>query len=236
MKLRLIFFLTFFCSFAVPSTSQAQVLISLLFGDKLNNENNMFGLHLDYSSNQISGLEPSKSLGTLNFGLFYTHSWENNLELNIGMLAKYRRGATGIPAYSLEDADLTAQFEDTEVTKKISYMSLPISMRYKSPKGLFIELGPQVSYRLKAFDLFEASATSGDLKLDVDIRDQIKKVDFGYLAGVGAYIGKDKINVLGLRYQGGFSDIMINQAGKQTYGQWAVYTNIPIGRGKMKDN
>lgn len=212
--------------------SQAQVLMSLIFGDKLNNENNMFGLQAEYSSNHITSFDPSKSLGTFNLGLFFTHRWENNLELNVGLLGKYRRGATGITPYAIEDSDLTAKFAEGEVKKRINFFSLPATMRFKTEKGIFAELGSQISYRLKAVDIFEVDVPEGDLRLDVDIRDQVKKIDLSLIAGVGMYVGKDQVNAVGLRYHGGITDVLTSEPGKQTYAQWVLYTNIPIGRAK----
>lgn len=218
--------------FLIHSSLQAQVIMSLIFGDKLNNENNLFGLHMDVSSNQFSNFEPSKSLSTFNLGLFFTHKWENSWEINVDMLAKYRRGVKGLTPYPLQDASLTTQFADADVERRINYLSVPISFRYKVKNGIFGEFGPQVSYRLKANDIFETSPADGDLELRVDVRDQIQKMDFGLIFGVGTYLGKDQVNAFGIRYHAGLTDIMQEVDGSQKYGQWALYANLPIGRGK----
>ncbi|MEP0713129.1 MAG: PorT family protein, partial [Algoriphagus sp.] len=57
--------------------------------------------------------------------------------------------------------------------------------------------------------------------------------DVGFVSGIGLYIDKDRLNSVGVRYHGGFSDVMKDQAGKQNHSQIAVYANLPIGRGKM---
>ncbi|WP_296704855.1 porin family protein [Algoriphagus sp.] len=207
--------------------------MSLIFGDKLNNENNLFGLHIDYSSNNISNFEPSNALNSFNLGLSFTHRWENRIEMNLGMLAKYGRGAKGLTAYELEDNSLNSIFSGTEVERKIKYLSLPVTIRYRSQKWLFVEAGPQISYRLKsAYDYFEADTPDGKLELEVDVRDQIKKMDFSAIFGAGTYFGKDKVNAIGIRYHAGLTDILKDIEGKQHYSQWALYANLPIGRGK----
>jgi len=48
---------------------QSQVLISLLFGDKLNSDGLEFGLEGGLNFSKISGLEANKSLRALNLGL-----------------------------------------------------------------------------------------------------------------------------------------------------------------------
>ncbi|PZX48539.1 outer membrane beta-barrel protein [Algoriphagus chordae] len=234
MKRKLIFFSVLVLCMGTATTAKSQVLLSLIFGDKLNNEDNLFGIHMDYSWNQLSGVEADKNMRTFNFGLFYTHKWDNNLHLNIEMLAKYQRGAAGIPAYDLDDPRLNSIYADTDVTRKISYLSLPVTMRYAYKGAYFVELGPQASFRTKARDIFETELTQGDASLDVDIRDQVQRIEMGYVTGIGMYIDKERFNALGLRFQGGFSDVMKDIDGKQKNSQIAIYANLPIGRGKMK--
>ena len=218
---------------AAATVSQGQVIMSLIFGDKLNNEDNLFGIHLDYSWNNMSLSGAQDPLKSFNLGLFYTHKFDENWHLNLDLMAKYQRGAAGIAAYDLGDANLNNFYADSDVSRKINYFSIPATMRYAFQGTYFVELGPQISFRLKATDVFEADLSQGDLELDEDIRDQVQRFDFGFVSGIGMYIGKDKINALGLRYQGGLSDAMKNLAGKQNHSQLAIYANLPIGRGKM---
>ncbi|MEP1257560.1 hypothetical protein [Algoriphagus sp.] len=41
---------------------------------------------------------------------------------------------------------------------------MPITMRYEMPKGIFIELGPQVSFRLNASHTVEAELSDGEVR------------------------------------------------------------------------
>ena len=223
----------FFAFFLLAGSAKSQVIMSLIFGDKLNSDSNMFGLHIDYSWNNMTELGESNAMTNFNLGLFFTHKFENKWQVNVDMLAKYRRGASGIPAYDLGDDNLNDYYGDTEFTRSIKYLSLPITMRYELPQRLFLELGPQVSFRLKAIDEFEAELPQGDITLDVDIRDEVQKFDFGYVAGIGWFFDKESLNAIGFRFNGGFSDVMKNDPGKQAHQQWGFYCNLPIGRGKM---
>lgn len=233
MRNRLAFCVLFGLCMSLASSSQAQVIMSLIFGDKLNNEQNLFGIHLDHSWNNMSLTQAQDPMNSFNLGLFFTHKFDENWHLNIDLMAKYQRGAAGIPVYDLEDPSLNAFYADAEVLRKINYFSIPASMRYAFKGAYFVELGPQISIRTKAKDIFEASPPQGDLTLEVDIREGVKRMDFGFVSGIGMYIDKDRVNALGLRYQGGFSDVMVDQAGKQNHSQIAIYVNLPIGRGKM---
>lgn len=218
---------------------QAQVLMSLIFGDKLNTEQNAFGIHIDYSFNGITNLEESKAigLGSLNLGLFFSRKFDDHWAWNMDLLGKYIRGASGIPAYSLMDPDLDTQFSGTHLDRKINYLSALPTIRYLNDKGMFVEAGAQFSWRTKkAKDYFEISVPDGDLLLEVDIRDQINQIDVSYVVGVGALIGKYKVDAVGIRYVGGIVNVMKNQ-GSNKHSQLAIYYNLPIGRGKagLKD-
>ncbi|MEN2280782.1 porin family protein [Algoriphagus sp. SE2] len=215
------------------SSVQAQVLLSLIFGDKLNNEENAFGIHLDYSFNNISNLPESNYQGSFNLGIFFSHRVNDHWEMNLDLLGKYVRGAKGIPAYPLLDPSLDSKFTGTTINRKINYVSAPITIRYKNKKGIFLEAGPQFALRTKkAFDYFETDLPDGELNLKVDIKDQVKQFDISYVIGLGMYIGKDKINALGIRYYGGLIDVMKNLESGNKHSQFAIYTNIPIGRAK----
>ena len=50
---------------------QSQVLISIIFGDKLNSPNLEFGLEGGVNWSQISGFESGKSLSTFNLGFYF---------------------------------------------------------------------------------------------------------------------------------------------------------------------
>lgn len=216
--------------------SQAQVLMSLIFGDKLNTENNYFGLHLDQSFNSMSNPESHKSFRTFNMGLFFSHKLDEHWMINFDMLAKYRRGVKGLDTYSLGDEALDEVSSEAEVSRSINYLSVPITMRYYASRSIFLEAGPQLSMRLGARDVFEISNDKDQGTYKNDIRDQVNKWDTGVVLGAGMMIGKDKVNALGLRYHGGFSDVMPDFSEKQKHNTWAIYANLPIGRGKMKSS
>src|SRR5262245_8815883 len=55
----------------LSASVNAQVLISILFGDKLNTDAIIFGIHVDYSFNELTSIDPQKSLGKLNLALFF---------------------------------------------------------------------------------------------------------------------------------------------------------------------
>lgn len=219
----------------LPSTpGRGQVILSLIFGDELNSEKNLFGIHLSGSTNHFSNFPDTQDLRAFNLGLFFTHKFNEKYMLNFDLLAKYQRGVKGIPFYDSGNEDINGIFEGKTGARRINYLSIPVSFRYLASERLFFEAGPQISMRTKAWDVFETEIADDPIEYRHDIRDQVSRFDLGYLAGIGLIIGKDKINALGIRHQKGFTDTLNEQEGSQKHSQWSIYANLPIGRGKMK--
>lgn len=228
-------FLTLIIILCLSSTGlKAQVILSLIFGDKLNSNELLFGIHVNGSLNYFSNSEGKKPLPSLNAGLFFTYRFNDHLHANIEMLAKYTRGAKELPVYSLNDPDVDAEFTGGSVTRKNQYLSLPLSIRWLTKGGFFAEIGPQISLRTGAEDIFIKDIDEGELNLKIKTKNEMNRWDFGWLAGMGYMFGKTKLLAVGLRYNGGFSDVSKIDEGNQTNQQWGVYCNIPIGRSKMK--
>lgn len=213
-------------------SAKGQIIMGLLFGDKLNSDDLSFGLHIDHSWNKLSGVGDAKSLTALNLGLFFTYHFNERWHGNLEMLAKYKRGTDEFPVYDLQNTTLNNQFMNGKVERSINYLSIPISIQYLTPAGFYAELGPQISIRAKARDIFSADLPEGELQLEIDIRDDINRWDFGWLGGIGYRIGKSKLICLGARYYGGFSDVVKTWEGKQQNRQWGIYCNFPMGKAK----
>ena len=213
----------------LATPAKSQVIMSILFGDKLNSKELSFGLHANYSWNTLSATDDQKALKSFNFGLFFTYHFNEHWHANLEMLAKYKRGASGLSAYDLQNDSLNNLFKTGSVERQISYVSLPMTIQYMFHPGIYVELGPQFSLRTKAKDIFSAARSEGELKLERDVEDNINRWDFGWIGGVGYRLGKAKLVAVGLRYYGGFSDVVKNESAKQMNQQWGIYTNIPIG-------
>lgn len=234
-KTAFVFCLVFGLAAFTSQKAQSQVLMSLIFGDDLNSEKNLFGLHMNESTHHLSNYGPGKDLRSFSMGLFFSHRINEKWMWNLEMLAKYKRGMKGLPFYDLGDEELNALFQESTAAKTIKYLSVPFTMRYYRTEKLFLEFGPQISMRMKAWDKFETKDGANKLEYKHDIRDQINKFDIGYVVGIGVMVGKDHINALGIRHHQGFSDVIKDSPGNQHHSQWALYANLPIGRGKMKN-
>ena len=93
-----------------------------------------------------------------------------------------------------------------------SYIDVPVLFKVKAD-GLFFEAGPQVGFLANA--KYKEDGISESAKSD------LKKVDFGYAAGLGYQAASGPM--IGLRYNGGFTKV----GSSQTYG------NIKLEAGKV---
>ena len=218
----------------LSASVNAQVLISILFGDKLNTDAIIFGIHVDYSFNEITSIDPQKSLGKLNLALFFDIRLHEQWRLEAEALAKYTRGGKGIAPYPLNDPQLDQQFAEGSVERKINYVGLMTALQYTIEHSWYVEAGPQLTLRTSAKDVFSVKNADGELELTRDIRDEINRWEFSLVSGLGYKFGKGSGAAIGLRYNWGISDVMKNSAGYQQNRGFYVLSNIPIGRNKKE--
>lgn len=102
-----------------------------------------------------------------------------------------------------ESTSLGGTTYSDKITSRLHYIDVPVLARVNAG-GLFFELGPQVGFLVAAKQKQEVSGGIGSGTYDTDIKDQLRTVDFGYVAGLGYQVSNGP--GIGLRYNGGFSD------------------------------
>ncbi len=215
------------------SQVHSQVIIALLFGDKLNSDKLEFGLSGGLNISNISNSMDSKTRNGFNLGLYFNIKLNDNCFLRIEAVPKFPTGISKMKPYSLNDAGLDSLLYDGEVTREIKNIGLPVLIRYRIKNLLFAEGGPQLNLRTKAKDIFK----SGDLTYKNSIEDNITRFDFGFTLGLVQKINKETGSVaLGIRYYFGLTDVDKLSLGSQKNGVFQILANIPIGVGKEKKN
>jgi len=158
-------------------TAKSQVVISLLFGDKLNSEKISFGLLAGVGWNNLTGYKTSSWSPNLNLGLYLSFKLSDRVFLQFDAMAKYKLGAKKLPVYSLQDEALDSLFAPGSVERDIKYLSLVTTLQYRFYKYFNLEIGPQISLRIKATDVFSVSMykqTEGIEKLAKLLRNRAK--------------------------------------------------------------
>ena len=111
-----------------PAVLNAQVLITILLGDALNTDKIEFGLVGGLNRSNIITISDSKAMNNFDLGFYFHILMKNNSYLSTGVLVKTNVGATGMPTYSMGDANFDTVFKDGTLTKKINCFSVPISV------------------------------------------------------------------------------------------------------------
>src|SRR4051794_19583425 len=213
------------------SQVHSQVIIALLFGDKLNSDKLEFGLSGGLNLSSISNLTDTKIRKGFNLGLYFNIKLNDDCFLRVEAVPKFPTGVTKMKPYSLNDAGLDSLLADGDIKREIRNIGLPVLIRYRIKNLLFAEGGPQLNLRTKAKDIFE----SGDLTYKNHIEDNITRFDFGFTFGLAQKLNKQIGAVaLGIRYYIGLTDIDKINPGSQKNGVFQVLANIPIGVGKKK--
>jgi hypothetical protein len=157
--------------------------------------------------------------------------------VHTGVLVKSSMGSSGLPVYPLNDPDLDNAFAGGEVRRKINYFNVPIAMKYRFQNNFFVEGGIMPALRAKAYDIFTTEVDNNDdLEYKRDIRDEIHRLDFGLIGGVGyRLMGGNGMN-LAVRYYYGLVDVVIDDLSPDQYNT-SLYLSvgIPIGAGKAKE-
>jgi hypothetical protein len=217
--------------FATPAKSQ--VIIALLFGDKLNSDKLEFGLMAGPNFSYISNSNANGKAG-LGLGLYFNVKLSDDFFFHPEALPKYAFGGKDIPVYSLNDANLDAAFQNGSITRHMSYISLPLLMRYRITGLLFAEAGPQIGLRTKVKDVFIEDDNGGKLEFTKDVSDEYTRFDLGVAGGLVIKLKKDAGMGIGVRYYQGFTDVMKTATGSQQNSGLLAYVSFPVGAGKKK--
>jgi hypothetical protein len=219
-------------------TAQSQILISLLFGDKLNSPNLEFGIEGGFNRTWLSDIEEAKGFGHFHLGFYFDIRIKNDLWLNTGVRVKSNMGATNINPYPLNDPELDSVFLDGHVDRDIGYWYVPVHVKYHfgNKKQFFINAGGQIGLRNRARDtFFNSYKDDDDASFELDIRDHIKRIDAGLSGGLGYKFKGSGMN-LGLTYYRGLTNIMklsdLEQYNyRSTNSSLYLFVDIPIGAG-----
>lgn len=141
------------------------------------------------------GTEDAKNLVGLSAGLMADLGFSDLLSFHPELLYS-QKGAKA------ENSGATAQV-------RTSYLDLPLLLRVNAD-GLFFEAGPQVGFLLGQ----KTEVSGGGMSYTSTSTDGTRKVDVGYIAGVGYQLSSGL--ELGVRYNGGISDLSDPSVGDKT--------------------
>jgi len=223
-----VFFLVAVCN----KVTIAQVIIALLFGEKLNTGKMEFGIVVTPQLTGISNIISERRNG-LNLGIYFNIRPDKRFFIHAEGIAKGAFGAEKLIPYPTGSDTLDQLFSNGTVERKIKAFSLPVFCRYAISEKFFADLGIQPNMMLNAKDFFRSEINGSDLEYTIKITDAVTRLDFGLAGGLHYKFRKDKRSMgLAIRYYQGLTDVLKETVGKQVNSAWQFVISIPVGVGK----
>ena len=233
---RFLLIFTFILIGIIPRQADSQVLLSLIFGDKLNSGKIEFGLDGGLNLSNMSNTEGNMALDW-NLGFFFYIDLTEKSFLHTGVLVKSQWGTNNLRPYPTGDDDVDSlMLEEGTMDRNISYFNVPISYCHYIYKGVFLEGGFMFGLRSKATDEMRATSDVGDeVIVKVDISKQMTRLDAGLLGGAGYKFQKGLGVAFGVRYYYGLVEAHTDNWGnKHNNSNLFFFVTAPIGKGKAQ--
>jgi hypothetical protein len=215
------------------SLAHSQVLIALLFGDKLNSDRFQLGIQLAGNFQNVTGWEGTGNRFAVGFGIYGELKLTEKLSLQPELLFKDPRGADGVPGHTFDNPDLDPLLADATVSMKLAYVSIPILLKYHLNPQLSIGFGPQIGILSSAKNVYTAPVEgSGDLSFKEDLSPYLNDIDMALGFNLEYKLMKTKRPLrIGLRYYLGLTDIIKDNPGSPVrHSVIQINLGIPVGK------
>ncbi|GGZ91676.1 porin family protein [Algibacter mikhailovii] len=213
---------------------QSQVLLSLIFGDKLNSDGLEFGLEGGMNFSSISNLEGDQPLSKFNLGFYFDIRLKDQWNLYTGVLVKSKLGDNDLSQNDLDFLEIIPEPEDGKYSQNIEYFLIPALMKYTFNNRIYAEAGPQIGYMRKAWVEFNSDVGGVEIRKKLSNSVKLNKIDAGLAFGAGYRLLPKNGMTVGVRYYLGLANVY---KGDNRYKHNSLFlkVNIPIGAKKAKE-
>ena len=215
------------------SSSHSQVLLSILFGDKLNSDGLEFGLEGGFNWSDIDNLEADQRLSSFNLGFYFDIRLKNQWNIYTGVLVKANLGTDNLSRNDLDFLGITPQTEEGNYSQKLNYFIVPALLKYNFKNRMYLEAGPQFGFMYNAWVEFTAENDSKETRIKNFNKDNINRIDAGFTVGTGYKLRNTEGITLGLKYYYGLTNVYKGVSGSNN--SIFLKANIPIGAGKSEE-
>ena len=228
------------CFLLFTISSQSQVLISLLLGDKLNSDKIEFGLETGLNFEQIEGFESNDRRTFFNIGFYFDLKLKNpDWSVYTGVLVKANQGLDNLTDNDLDFLGIDKQKHDDVVVEGdykqvINTFMIPALLKYKYYEGFYVEGGMQFGWHTKAYVEFNSDNDDIEERVRYKNKDAMQKIDAGFLGGFGYQFKKGRKMTVGAKYYHGLVDIYKEKSGTKS-NAFFVKVTIPVGVKKAEE-
>lgn len=220
----------------IVTSAQSQIIVALLFGDKLNTGKMEFGLVAAPVLTNLTNTDGQARSG-FNLGLYFNIRPDKKFFVHLELTAKGSLGAKNIAPYPTGNDSLDNLFKGGSVERIIKAFNVTLMGRYTLSQHFYLDAGIQPDLMFKPKDIFKSTVNDNDLEYSVKLNDQITRLDFCVAGGLFYRFRPDRRSMgVGIRYVYGLTDINKMQAGTQANTAWMATITIPVGAGKSQEN
>ena len=214
------------------TTARSQVLIALVFGDKLNTPNIEFGLNVGGNYSTLTNHPDAKYTSGLNLGMYFNFKLSDHIYLHPELLFLNQMGTQGVDNRDLPGTEWDD--ETLETQRRLRYGTLVFLPRYKLTNQLYFEAGIHAILLMSADDYVMIKPDDNSELLYKDfIRDELNRWDVGFDVGLGFKFGKGEGVNLSMRYSRGFINTLKDASLPGEYNTGIhIQVGIPVGVGK----
>lgn len=216
---------------------QSQILITLLFGDKLNSEGLEFGLEGGMSYSAITGLESNNKESNFFLGFYFDILLKNQWSLETGVMVKSTLGNDDLTENDLDYLGVSIYDDETEgvYSQKSGYFIVPALIKYKFKNHIYVEAGPQFGLLTKGWVEYNFDIDGKSGRIKETNTDMMNRFDMGITTGAGFRLLQGLGWTVGVKYYYGFVDVYKDKSGSKNSSLF-LKMNIPIGLSeKSKD-
>ena len=214
-------------------STQSQVLLTVIFGDKLNSEGLEFGLEGGINWSNISTLDADKSLSSFNLGFYFDFKLKDQWNIHTGVLVKSKMGDLNLSDNDLAFLEITPSEEEGEYSQKMNYFIVPALLKYNFKNRIYVEGGPQFGLMYKSWVEFLSDNDDRSVRTRDYNKDKINKLDAGVTIGTGYKLMADSGMTIGIKYYYGFANVYKGVSGTNNSSLF-LKVNIPIGAAKSE--
>jgi hypothetical protein len=225
--------LILFVAFSFQTTSNAQALLILLFGDKLSTETFQMGINASLSASNITGIDNTNYRISWAFGAFGEIRLNDDWFLHFNLTVKTPGGAKNVEGFEDLIPEIDTLTSDIKISRSLNYITLPVFIKYKLGAVKF-GVGAQLGYLTSASDVYEGYTFRGDdLSMVRDIREHLNHWDAG-VTGIIDYFFNPNDNMrsvrLSLTYYYGLTDMLKDNTGDAWNNSiFLLSLGIPVG-------
>ncbi len=213
-------------------TARSQVLISLIFGEKLNSDAIEFGLEGGINLSDMGALDADKRLSTFNLGFYFDIRLKESWRLYTGVLVKSKLGTQNLSSADLALLGVEPLEEAGTYSQYINNFLVPALLKYQFPSRIYAEAGPQFGLRYKGWVQFDSDVDGTEARVRIDNKEALNVLEVGGVVGAGYKLRPGPAGMtLGIKYYQGFSNAVKGLSGSRNNALFLKF-NVPIGAGK----